>query len=479
MGREVLERITQIPAFAPLGIQGMEKIAARGRMTRLEAGDYCFRVGQAANWVSILIEGQMQITQVEQGEERVLVTYNPPDFFGELPILLGEPHYFANARALTRCKVFLLHVDSFWQILAEYPEATRQIMRAMAQRLARLQAAQSQRQRQTAISTLAAGLAHQLNNPASAAMRAAGGLAESIWAVQASSAELARQLPPKTYQQLVELVGSWLWEGELPVLTPLMRADREDTVASWMQGRGLQEAWESAEPIVAAGIEIADLEQLESIIPPECFASAMLWLAASAQAAGQVCTASRSANRIAQVVETVRGYAYLDQSPVQEINLNQALEHTLTVLGYELSGLQIVRDYDPQLPQVTGYGAELGAVWTTLIENALQALDGRGTLELITRREHERVLVEIADSGPGIAPEIQSRVFDPFFTTKEVGQGSGLGLSLAYRTIVERHRGDIQFSSRPGETRFQVRLPIYPSAPIRPNPLEAALRGDE
>lgn len=469
MGREVLERITQIPAFAPLGIEGMGKIAAQGRMTRLKAGQYCFQSGQPALWVSILVEGQMQITQHQQGEEQVLITYNPPDFFGELPILLGEPTYFANARALTGCKVFLLHVDTFWQIMAEYPEATRQFMRVMAQRLNRLQAVQAQRQRQEAISTLAAGLAHELGNPASAALRASEQLAESIRAVQATSAELARYMSPETYQQVVELVGSWLWEGDLPVLTPLMRSDREDVVAAWLGERGLQQAWESAEPMVAAGIEIADLEQLQAIIPPECFPRTMLWLTASTEAAGHVCTASRSASRISQLVETMRGYAYLDQSPVQDINLNQALEHTLTVLNYELSGLEVIRNYDPALPEITGYGAEINGVWTTLIENALQALDGRGTLELSTRREHERVLVEIADSGPGIAPEIQSRIFDPFFTTKGVGEGSGLGLSLAYRTIVERHRGDIWFSSRPGETRFQVRLPIYPSTPVQPD----------
>ncbi|HEU4741361.1 MAG TPA: ATP-binding protein [Meiothermus sp.] len=466
MGREVFDRIRQIPAFAPLDREGLERIAAQGRITRLAAGEYCFRVGEPALWVSVLIEGQVQITQPDHETEQVLVTYTPPDFFGEIPILLGEATYFANARALTDCKVFLLHVDTFWQILGEYPEATRQFMRAAAQRMNRLQSLQAQRDRLNAVSTLAAGLAHELGNPASAALRSTERLAESIWRVQATSAELARTLPPETYQELVGLVGSWLWEGDLPVLTPLTRADREDQVGGWLELRGIENAWEVNEPLVAAGLEVTDLVQLEARVPLPGFPSAIAWLAASAEAAGQVCTASRSSSRIAGLVETMKGYAYLDQGPLQDLDLNAALERTLAVLGYDLSGLEVVRDYDPELPQVTGYGPELGAVWTTLIENALQALDGRGRLELRTRREHEQVLVEVADSGPGIPAEIQRRILDPFFSTRGVGEGSGLGLSLAYYTVVERHRGSFEFTSRPGETRFRVRLPVHPATPI-------------
>jgi len=466
MGLEVFERIRQIPAFSSLEREGMEQIASGGRITKLAAGEYCFKAGQPADWLMVLIYGQIQITQQEQGQERVMVTYQAPDFFGDIPILLGQPNYFANARALTECKVYRLHVDSFWQILGRYPEATRQFMQAAAQRMNRLQAFSSERQRLSAVSTLAAGLAHELNNPASAALRASQRLGESVVEVQRTSAELARYLPPAQYQELLELLDSWLWEGELTVLTPLRRSDLEEEVATWLEHNGLAEAWEMAEAIVEAGLETPDLEVWKSKVPPECFVGSLRWLAASARAASGVCTTSRSAARISSLVDTMRGYAYLDQAPVQEVNLNEALDSTLRVLNYETGGLEIVRDYATDLPSVTGYGSELGSVWTTLIENALQALGGQGRLELRTRQEHEQVLVEVTDSGPGIALEIQPRIFDPFFTTREVGEGRGLGLSLAYQTVVERHRGDLQFTSRPGETRFQVRLPIHPSTPL-------------
>lgn len=470
MGAEVFERIRQIPAFGSLEAEGMEQIASGGRMSKLLAGEYCFRVGEPAEWLMVLVHGQMQITQPEEptGEERVLVTYQAPDFLGDIPILLGQPSYFANARALTDCKVYLLHVDSFWQILGRYPAATRQFLTAAAQRMNRLQAFSSERQRLGAVSTLAAGLAHEFNNPASAALRSSQMLAEAVVSVQKTSAELARYLPPEKYQELLDLLGSWLWEGDMPVLTPLTRADREDEVGEWLEESGIASAWEMAETVVEAGIEVADLEVWKTKVPPECFASSVAWLVASAGAASCVCTVTRSSARISSLVDTMRGYAYLDQAPVQEISINEALESTLKVLNYETRGLEIVRDYAPGLPAVTGYGSELGSVWTTLIENALQALEGRGRLELRTRQENEQVLVEVTDSGPGIPAEIQGRVFDPFFTTRPVGEGSGLGLSLAYQTVVERHRGDLRFTSRPGETRFQVRLPIHPSTPIQP-----------
>lgn len=470
MGVEVFERIRQIPAFSWLGLEGMQQIASGGHITKLAPGEYSFRTGEPAEWLSVLIAGRMQITQAEEpgGEERVLVTYQAPEFFGDIPILLGQGSYFANAQALTECKVYLLHVDAFWQILGRYPEATRQFMRAAAQRMNRLQALSSERGRLNAVSRLAAGLAHELNNPASAALRSAQRLAETLVEVQRTSAELARYLPEGQYRELLKQMGSWLWEGELPVLAPLTRSDLEDALAGWLQSQGIARAYEVAETLVEAGLEVADLEVWKAKVPPECLRSSLEWLAASAGAASCVCTVSRSAARVSNLVDAMRGYAYLDQSPVQELDLNAALESTLRILGYKTRGLEIVRDYDPTLPPVTGYGAELGSVWTTLIENALQALGGQGRLELRTRQEHERVLVEVTDTGPGIPPEIQSRVFDPFFTTRAVGEGRGLGLSLAYQTVVERHRGDLQFISRPGETRFQVRLPLYPSTPIGP-----------
>jgi signal transduction histidine kinase len=465
----IAESLGKIPAFEGVSAKDLEPFLAAGKLTTCHTGDYCFQIGQAATFVAFLLEGSMQITQPIAGEEQVLVSYNAPNLFGEVPILIGEPNYFANARATTKCCVFLLPAESFWQLLTAHPEVAVKIMRTSAQRTQRLQTLNAQRDRMTSVSTLAAGLAHELNNPASAARRAADQLSETMCNVQTESAKLAKTVSDKEYRALLEWQEQELWQGELPRLDAITRSDREEEVGEWLEERNVSDAWEFAEPLVAAGLTTGDLEQVSSKVRLEVLPQVIAWLSAVATAATQVCTISRSSSRVSQLVETLKGYAYLDQTPLQDVNVNEALEQTLQILNYELGHVEVIRDYDKDLPSVTGYGNELNEVWTSLIENALDAMgstNGHRRLQLTTKQEPDRVFIEIVDNGPGIPPEQQSRIFDPFFTTKAVGEGSGLGLSLVYRTIVERHQGDIQFTSKPGETRFSVRLPIHPATEI-------------
>jgi signal transduction histidine kinase len=466
----IAESIRQIPVFEGMKARDIEPFLSAGKLTTCETGHYCFQADQPATFVAFLIEGAVQITQRIAGEEQVLITYKAPSMFGEVPILIGEPNYFANARALTTSCIFLLPIEAFWQLLTAHPNLAVNIMRMTAQRTQRLQTLNAQRDRMTSVSTLAAGLAHELNNPASAARRAADQLGETMCAVQTESAKLAKTVSDEEYRALLEWQESELWQGELPRLDAITRSDREDEVGEWLENHSVSDAWNYAEPLVAAGLTTEDLEQVSSKVRPEVLSQVIAWLSAVATAATQVCTISRSSSRVSQLVETLKGYAYLDQTPLQDVNVNEALEGTLQILNYELAHVEVVRDYDKDLPSVTGYGVELNEVWTSLIENALDAMQTSTTnhrrLRLTTKQEPDHVFIEIIDNGPGIPPEQQTRIFDPFFTTKAVGEGSGLGLSLVYRTIVERHQGDIQFTSKPGETRFSVRLPIHPATEI-------------
>jgi signal transduction histidine kinase len=464
----IAESIRQIPAFEVIETHDLEPLLAGGKLTTCQAGDYCFQIGQAATFVAFLLEGSVQITQPIAGEEQVMVTYNAPNLFGEVPILIGETNYFANARATTTCCIFLLPAEAFWQLLTARPEVTVKIMRGSAQRIQRLQTINAQRDRMTSVSTLAAGLAHELNNPASAARRAADQLSETMRDVQTESARLAKTVSDEEYKALLEWQERELWQGELPRLDAITRSDREEEMGEWLEERNVPDAWNYAEPLVAAGLTTEDLEQVSSKVRTEVLPQVVAWLSAVATAATQVCTISRSSTRVSQLIETLKGYAYLDQTPLQDVDVNEALEQTLSILNYEFEHVEVIRNYDKDLPCITGYGNELSEVWTSLIENALDAMnvsdkDNHKRLQLTTKGEPDRVFIEVTDNGPGIALEQQKRIFDPFFTTKAVGEGSGLGLSLVYRTVVERHQGDIQVSSKPGETRFSVRLPLHPA----------------
>jgi signal transduction histidine kinase len=244
-------------------------------------------------------------------------------------------------------------------------------------------------------------------------------------------------------------------------LSPLARSDRTDTVAAWLDARGVADAWDVAPALVDAGLDVPWLEGLAARVPPGALDAAMAWLAATTTANQLIELVERSSERISELVRAVKEYSYMDQAPKQEIDIHDGLENTLIMLGYKLKhGVTVVRDYDRTLPRLCAYGGELNQVWTNLIDNAVDAMRGRGELRVRTARDNGSVLVEIGDSGAGIPPDVQPRIFEPFFTTKEVGAGTGLGLDVVWRIVVNRHHGSVRVESVPGDTRFQVRIPL-------------------
>jgi signal transduction histidine kinase len=243
------------------------------------------------------------------------------------------------------------------------------------------------------------------------------------------------------------------------LLSPLEQSDHEEEIGDWLDKQGIPGAWEMAPTFVMAGVSLIDLKALAAQLPSTSLNVMLAWLNSALYAGGLLNDIEQTTRRISELVAAVKGYTYMDQAPQQEIDIHQGLENTIRVMKYKLKDVTVIREYDPDLPKITARGSELNQVWTNLIDNAVDAMDGKGTIRLITRCENAFAMIEVADDGPGIPPEVQARMFEPFYTTKDVGAGTGLGLDISYR-IIRQHNGTIEVQSQPGYTRVIVRLPV-------------------
>jgi signal transduction histidine kinase len=460
------DELRRIPLFEDLPDEAVLEVTGQGLEKFVPAGEVNGREGEPVEHLYVILEGELRITKEASGGEVVINTYTPGAFFAEVPLLAGSP-FLATGRALTDCRLFLIPDDLFRRLLTEHSSFGNKILKAMAERVQILQSVAGQRARLTSLGTLAAGLAHQLNNPAAAARRSAEDLREDLDKLRSAGLRLARAATAglltsealDTLERAIDAPG----RAEAPVLDELERSEREENVAFWLEESGLPEGWALAPSLVSAGLGVTDLLPIVESVPSELRLDALRYLEATLDAAGLVDEVEGSALRISGIVETMEGYSYMDRAPVQEVDVNGSLDDTLAVLGHRLDGIEVLRDYDPGLPRITAYGGELNQVWTNLIDNAIDAVSASevtGRITLRTGCERDRVLVEVTDDGPGIPPENHARIFEPFFSTKDVGHGTGLGLDVSYRIVVGRHGGDIHVASEPGMTRFEVRLPV-------------------
>jgi signal transduction histidine kinase len=460
------DELRRIPLFEDLPEDALLGVAGQGLEKFVPAGEVNGREGEPVEHLYVILEGELRITKEVTGGEVVINTYTPGAFFAEVPLLAGTP-YLATGRALTDCRLFLIPDDLFRRLLTEHSSFGNKILKAMAERVQILQSVAGQRERLTSLGTLAAGLAHQLNNPAAAALRSAEDLREDLDKLRSSGLRLARastsgRLTSEALDALERAIDA-PGCAEAPVLDELERSGREEAVAFWLEESGIPEGWTLAPSLVSAGLGVADLLPIMESVPSDLRLDALRYLEATLDATGLVDEVEGSALRISGIVETMEGYSYMDRAPVQEVDVNGSLDDTLAVLGHRLDGIEVRRDYDPGLPRITAHGGELNQVWTNLIDNAIDAvsaLEASGRITLRTGCERDRVLVEVVDDGPGIPPENHARIFEPFFSTKDVGHGTGLGLDVSYRIVVGRHGGDIHVVSEPGRTRFEVRLPV-------------------
>ena len=463
-----LEELRRSTLFEGLDDGQLEEVIGQGSEARVPQGEIYAREGDPIEHLYVMLEGELRITKRVDGRETVLNTYGPGVFFGEVPLLAGKP-FLASGRALTDSRLFLLPQDEFWRMLNTYPSFSKAVLETMAWRVNHLQSIAQQRQQLESLGTLAAGLAHELNNPAAASVRAAGRLRECFEAMRSIGMEVSRlassgNLTPEE----VEGIGRVSTRALARAATAdhqnsLESSEREEDMALWMEERGVtEEAWDYAATFSEAGLDVAFLEEIDGVVASECIGEALRYQEAVLAVAGLVEEVEASTTRVSSLVETMKAYSHMDQTPLREIHVNEELENTLAILAYRLDGVEVGRDYG-ELPTVTAYGSELNQVWTSLLENAVDAVAGgdAGRIQVRTQCENDRVLVQIEDDGPGIPEEIQTRIFEPFFTTKGVGEGTGLGLDVSYRIVVGRHNGDIRVVSSPGDgTCMEVRLPV-------------------
>lgn len=320
-----------------------------------------------------------------------------------------------------------------------------------------------QTEKMAALGKLSAGLAHELNNPSAAAGRAGGQLLEALDDLQLSMVEITKaDISPDDWTAFMK------WETEFrsnsegaSSLSPLDASDREDEIISWLEDRGNDSGWEMAPSLVTAGVRSEQLEEIAAILPSEALSPALAWWCKSHSARDLADVVTRSSRNISSIVDAVKSYSYMDQAPIQNVDIHQGIEDTITILGHKLqSGIKINRVYDRTLPELELRGSELNQVWTNLIDNSISAMGDVGTITIRTFQEGSSIVVEVGDDGPGIPGDVQSKIFDPFFTTKGVGEGTGLGLDVTRRIITGRCNGEIGVRSQPGETVFRVSLPI-------------------
>ncbi|MBD2606270.1 cyclic nucleotide-binding domain-containing protein [Scytonema hofmannii FACHB-248] len=443
--------------FPKLPDEALQEMQQFGKEIQLNQGDILFNEGESNYKFHVVLEGEIEITKHVGDETRLLAVHRRGEFMGELSMLTGSAS-IANAKALSSSRVLQVDIDTFRHMMTECSPLADVILTAMAGRTKDVEAQLRQQEKLAALGKMSAGLAHELNNPAAAGRRAAGQLRDNFQNLQ----NLALHLNLLNKEQLNFIINFQLQGTQHTTkFDTLTQSDKEDEVTDWLEDHDISNAWKLASTLVSAGIDAQKLDTLAEKIPEDCLSNVLIWLEAALAAGGLINDIEQSTSRISELVKAIKGYSYMDQASLQEIDLHDGIENTLLILNHRLKkGVIVNREYDKTLPRICGYASELNQVWTNLIDNAIDAMDGKGDLTIRTYRKNSCLVVEIADTGMGIPPAIQTRIFEPFFTTKGVGQGTGLGLEIAYRIIVKRHKGDIHFESKPGDTRFRVSLPI-------------------
>ena len=450
--------LLRVPAFADLPDDQITWFLSQSQEMHLSAGDTYVRQGDPADAMFVILEGQFE-WRGEFGGEPFVFSGKPGDVTGVLPFSRMK-QFTVSGRAMTDGRVLKFPTSLFSELVQKMPELTTRLVGLMSDRIREATRFEQQRDRLASLGKLSAGLAHELNNPASAAKRATSQLRDILKKIRDASLELGRRDLTSVQKSEIERLEASFTQQDVVPPDALTTSDLEDQIDSLLRSHGQNDLWQLAADLARRNIQPEVLESLFANLDADTARAALVRIAASAEVASLLHEIESSTSRISDLVGAIKEYTYMDQAPVQNVDIVKSLETTLTILNHKLKqGVVVERDYQRVPFLVNSFGSELNQVWTNIIDNAIDAMQGKGELRVRTYREDTCVVVEIGDNGPGISPEVKPHIFEPFFTTKGVGEGTGLGLDTVQR-VVRKHRGSIQVSSSPGDTRFQVRLPL-------------------
>jgi len=454
--------LLRVPAFADLPADQIAWFLSQAQEVHLAAGEVYARQGDPADSMFVILDGQFQ-WRGEFGGETIVLSSKVGDVTGVLPFSRMK-QFTVTGRAVTTGRILKFPASRFPELVQKMPELATRLVGLMSDRIREATRIEQQRDRLASLGKLSAGLAHELNNPASAAKRASSQLRTILKRIKDASHDLGkRELTPAQKSEIEKLEASLIQRDDPPP-DALTINDLEDQLDSLFRSHGQSDLWQLAADLARKNVKPELLESLFAALDQETARAALLRIAASLEIASLLNEIESSTSRISDLVRAIKEYTYMDQAPLQNVDIAKSLETTLTIMNHKLKhGVLVQRDYHRVPLLVNSFGSELNQVWTNLIDNAIDAMGGKGELRVRTYRDDTCVVVEIGDNGPGISPEIRSHIFEPFFTTKGVGEGTGLGLDTVQR-IVRKHRGSIDVSSKPGDTRFQVLLPLAEAA---------------
>jgi signal transduction histidine kinase len=470
--------------FEQLDDDQLAWLAERGRVVEYPAGATIHAEGSPASCFMVLLSGTLAMYKRVQGGELEL---NRTDYYGAYTGAFdayvpdrGVPKvYRTTARAVSDCRLYEIPADDFGSAVWKWFPMAAHLLEGAATQGADASQIVERHERLVALGSVTAGLTHELNNPVAAVMRASATLREMLAEMRDKVGVMVRsQLPANQLEAIADLAGQALERRrEAPILSPLEASDREEELADWLEDHGVTAASAMAPTLVAAGVDLGWLQRFAEALPPPNLEAGLSYPVRALESDALLDEITEAAGRISELLASVKQYTQMDRAPLQTFDVHEGLDATLTMLGHKLGdGIGVVRDYDRSLPHIAAFPGELNQVWTNLIDNAVDAMDGHGTLTVRTRPGlDDRLVVEIGDTGPGVPDEVRNRIFEPFFTTKPMGKGTGLGLDIAWRIVVGRHRGDIRLESVPGDTRFQVVLPVEEQDPN----LDVAARYEE
>jgi len=453
--------LKRVPLFASMPDHDLERLCEMVKEIHLKPGDQLFAEGSPGDMAYIIEEGEIEILKASAGKNVLLAVRKSGEVIGEMSLLESAPR-FASGRARTDSKLLAISHDQLDDLLNTSPSAARSLLFTITSRLRSTELMLRQSEKMAQLGTLTAGIAHELNNPAAAAQRGTSQLnieMEHLLETQIALSKLS--LSQESWDQLDKLTTTIRETASNHLdMDALERSDREFEVEDWLNTHNIPDAWEFSPTIVDLGFSDGQLDELADGYQPEQLGKVIAWMGASFNSFTLLEEINQGSERISEIVKSLKSYVYLDQAPIQAVDIHEGLNNTLVMLRHKLKeGVDVKREYGEDIPPIQAYGSELNQVWTNIIDNAIDAMNGKGEIRIATRMEGDRVIIDLEDNGPGIPEEIREEIFSPFFTTKAVGKGTGLGLNISYK-IIEKHAGEVKVFSKPGKTRFQVSLPI-------------------